>query len=525
MSAFCAIFFRQGGSPSAELFEPLQPQLEALGPDAKGSFESDGYAIRYAHYATTPEAEQELMPLTDDSSGLVLAGNLRLDNRERLIGQLALRDNGEALLTDGKLALEAYRRWGKDAFARLYGDFSLVIWDSRAQEVICARDCFGVRQLYFSLTEEVLAVSSDLRLLRDLPLLDTPRTGVLMRGSYKWTHTPFRGIQKLPQAHWLAVDPSRDETRRYWEPVRNPSRCGTLEEWQEHLEALTVTAVERRLRTSRKVGVHLSGGLDSSLVAALAQRTLRQKGETLHAFSACPSPAGQVLKGDDERILIEKVARDNNIPCHYCSIGPENLETLRSLAVTTLVEFDEFAIHARARELGVGVLLSGIGGDEGLTYNGRGALLELLRNGELRAAWSSLKIRKDPIGSFRREVMLRRQRLQRSKYHLENCSQQRYIQFMQCWFSFRTECWDHQFPGQPIEYRHPLLDRELVEAVLRVPLAWVAGELVWSRFVRALLPDDYPSRRLKRDLARSANLDFNRDQLWLKGIVSASGRN
>ncbi len=525
MSGFCAVFLRRGGLPSPGLFEPLQAQLESLGPDGTGAFDTDSYAVRYAHYATTPEAEHELMPLRDDSSGLVLVGSLRLDRRERLIRQLALRAEAGAVLTDGKLVLEAYRRWGKDAFARLHGDFSLVIWDPRARELVCARDCFGVRQLYFSLTEEVLAVSSDLRLLRDLPLLDTPRTGVLVQGSYKWTHTAFSGIQKLPQAHWMMVSPTLDQSSRYWEPVRTPSRCGTLEEWQEHLETLTLKAVENCLRTTRKVGVHLSGGLDSSLVAVLAQRRLQQRGEGLQAFSACPAP-GPRLEGDDERILIENVARANAIDCHYCTIGFEDLESLRKQAVTTLMEFDEYAIHSRARQLGVGVMLSGIGGDEGLTYNGRGALLELLRKGEFRAAWASLKIRPDPLRAFRREVVLRQQRMKRSRYHLENCSEQRYAQFSQCWFTFRTECWDHQFPGPPIEYRHPLLDRELVEASLRVPLAWVAGELVWSRFVRACLPEDYPLRRLKRDLARSANMNSNRDRLWLKGIIlSNSGRN
>lgn len=239
-------------------------QTVACGPNWRLAFQS---------WWTTPEEVGELQPLHDRRTGAYFAFDGRLDNREKLERALGLASGSP--MTDAGIALAAYERWGEESFARFVGPFALVIVEENGGRVVCARDHLGERTLVYAHREQAFVVASEeCALLAHPSIRDQLNERTLAR--YLAVLPPVEGetffadIAELPAAHFLVSDQAGVRVRRYWEPDLSPLKVRNegeaVEEWQARLRQ----AVRGCLRSTSPVAVLMSGGLDSTSVAALA---------------------------------------------------------------------------------------------------------------------------------------------------------------------------------------------------------------------------------------------------------------
>ncbi len=171
---------------------------------------------------------------------------------------------------------EAYETWGEDCVDHLTGDFAFAIWDSRKQKLFCARDHFGVKPFFYAQVSGGFIFSDALNDLREHPevsdeLNETAIGDYLLFGvNQDLSSTTFRDIHRLPPAHRLSVSNGSIAVRRYWEPsVSEEIRFRDDRSYVQRFLELLSQVVRDRVGTDR-VSVLMSGGLDSTSVAAVA---------------------------------------------------------------------------------------------------------------------------------------------------------------------------------------------------------------------------------------------------------------
>lgn len=308
----------RGGRPAGRApVERLLAGLGHRGPDGCDVALAGPVALAHLHFWTTPEEVGERQPVADARGTLRVALDGRLDNRDELVEALARPDLGGA--SDALLVLETYRAWGAECFRRLAGPFAVVVVDLAARRLVCARDPVGDRTLAWHCDRERLLVASEpWALTRDPGVSADPDLSSLARffgveppGEGR---TYFAEVSELPPGHLLLLDldGGRDDggprIERYWswrDRGLDPPRSDR--EAVERFRSAVETAVVSRLRTVSAPAVLMSGGLDSTSVAAWAARDLRRRGASplrtvSWVFDETP--------GADERPYLDVMARE-----------------------------------------------------------------------------------------------------------------------------------------------------------------------------------------------------------------------
>ncbi len=345
MSRRLAGIFDPGGSADAS-----QP-ARALDLDRAGRFESGGLALAYSGPPAAGPA-----PLCLFDGHLDNAGFLR---RELGRGDDAGEESVEALLA------AAYRRWGAGLPERLRGDFALLIWDGEREAGLLARDQLGVRPLFVHERGGVLRFAGELRdLLALLPATPPPdRAGVahwIALSSRPGTATLYQGVRRLGPGELLRFGRDGAVAHRYWEPRFCEPLSLPAGQLAKRVLAGLETAVERRLGAAGRAGVLMSGGLDSSSIAALA-------GDRAAACSGV-FPEHQAA---DEAELIEQLRGELGLSGLVAEVRPGGLlaSALEYLAAwrAPLLGWGDFwtlPLLRAAAARGVGTVLDGDGGDE-----------------------------------------------------------------------------------------------------------------------------------------------------------------
>ena len=342
----------------------------------------------------------ECLPRGEGAAGLAVTASARLDDREALCAALAVPHPERRGLSDGALILRAYRRWGFECPHHLLGDYAFAVWDAEHRTLFCARDHIGARPLYYCATANRIVFASDVNAVLAAPgvsdALDESATATwLARPDWQFgARTFFRAIRRLPPGHLLAVGSGPARVARWWRPENAPSVSpGDDDSVADAFLALYAQAVEDRVRVPHPVGVHLSGGLDSSSVAVLAARALQRMGQPAPRFFSWHPPPGDDAHNTAEHALIEAVSRQENLPVFYCPPSTSDVVAFLRRDVTRHANSheNEWPVQRCAAGQGVRVLLSGWGGDEGVSFNGRGYFPELLRSGRFGTLWRQVR--------------------------------------------------------------------------------------------------------------------------------------
>ena len=194
--------------------------------------------------------------------------------------------------SDTEVLLAAYEQWGVHALARFTGMFAFAILDTHKRTLLLARDCFGIKPLYYHMSSGYFAFASELTTIFQMVdvrrqvdphnLLLYLRHGLSDQGS----STLLDGFHQLPAAHYLELsidNPSGAKPVCYWDPVLEPARLISFNEAAEQLRTIFLDSISLHLRSDVPVGAALSGGIDSSSIVAC----MRKVAPTLeiHAFS------------------------------------------------------------------------------------------------------------------------------------------------------------------------------------------------------------------------------------------------
>lgn len=309
-----------------------------------------------------------------------------LDNATALASDLGLPESSEPELVLGT----AYRRWGDAALERLRGDFSILIWDRRERRGVMACDQFGARSIFLHSVGRRLYFASDLQpLLGLLPTQPGPdHAGVaeyLAIHSLTRACTMYEGVRQLPPAHAIRLEDPAWTSFRYWAPSYRGVIQASPDELVEEIRRTMSAAVKRRLSSHGLTAVTMSGGMDSTTVAALAQElapgNLRSYSTTMPDFP-----------DEDESFWIERMKEFTGIsvrtfptrPRGIVAAGLRNLRA-RALPAVSTTDFIREPLMAAAASDGATILLGGDGGDE--VFGTRDELIaDRVRQGRLVSA-------------------------------------------------------------------------------------------------------------------------------------------
>jgi len=289
VSGFVAVVERRAECALAPLIERLTATLAFRGPDGTGTRVVAPAALGETLLAADGPAP--CGPHTIDGCAW-LAGDVRIDAQADLRAALgAAGERPAANVPDATLVLHAYRAWGDGLAAHLLGDFSFAIWDVERATLVCARDAFGVKPLYYAAIggtfvcsntlETVLAHGAVGGRLHEPALVDFLRTGF----NEDLATTTYADVHRLPPAHTLVLGDCAAPpiVRRHWSfPSPAPIRYQRADDYPERFADLLGAAVADRVRGER-AGILLSGGLDSTAIAALARR--ERPRALLHAWT------------------------------------------------------------------------------------------------------------------------------------------------------------------------------------------------------------------------------------------------
>lgn len=245
-----------------------------------------------------PEDVFDRQPIVTEE--MVFVAQARIDNRDDVLGALGEPRDRWPILADSDVLHLAFRRWGEACLLRVTGDFSFAAWRRDSGEVVAGVDAGGAARLYYTAAGGRLIASSQLGALLAFPqtarALDVRALGLLAAPKIEPGATPYKEIRALIGGHVLSWSRGALETRRWWLPDTSPRlRYRDCRDYvldaREHFER----AVVARLRAVGGVATTLSGGLDSTLVAATAAQQLQRTGGTLDAYTSVPKPGAAKL--------------------------------------------------------------------------------------------------------------------------------------------------------------------------------------------------------------------------------------
>jgi asparagine synthase (glutamine-hydrolysing) len=319
VSGFGGLVRLDGAPVDDTVLAAMADELSCCGPDGSGTWSDGPAGLTHALLSFSADSPDEPQPATLDGRRRLVA-DARLDGRAELAREL--RSHGiEARpeTADAELLLHAYAVWGERCPEHLLGDFAFAIWDPERRSLFCARDHFGVVPFYYSETADAFLFANVLRALRRHPgvseTLDERAIGdfLLFGLNLDPATTSFADIRSLPPGHSLVLDERGLRIRRYWEPdtapptLRLPSQRDYVDRFRETFDR----AVADRLRTT-SVATHLSGGMDSTSIAASAREVLAARGESfdLRAYTI----VYERLVDEEEGHYAALVARRLGIP-------------------------------------------------------------------------------------------------------------------------------------------------------------------------------------------------------------------
>lgn len=403
MSGIFGLLERDDSSVQPSDFQRMAASLEACGPHRLTDLETGPIRMGHLLLDRGPAVREPCRVLYDRETDCCLAGDLRLDNQAEVAALLGVDQQLSRTLSDSSLVLKAYERWGADCAGHLLGDFAFALWDGKIRRLLLARDHFGIRPLFYASVGTSFYFASTLPGLLALPQVPRELNELIVARYLVYPcdsagPTFYGSIQSLTPAHSLLVDTDGGTGLvSYWEP--DPQARIQVDDDQECAEGFAEIlreAVRSRIDTKSRVGVLVSGGLDSSTITAMAEKILENQPLAGFGYAAEPdAPAARF----DERAHLEVLHRHiPGLDLRYVTAGGISpldsvepaFEALRA-PVRGGLNYAHRRLLQEAQLAECGVLLSGGGGDEVASAKCSAYLPELLRSLSLRALRRELK--------------------------------------------------------------------------------------------------------------------------------------
>lgn len=276
---------REGAAPSEPVLRQMLGMIRHRGPDSFGIFIGDRVGLGSARLSIIDLAGGQ-QPIGNEDGSCWIVFNGEIFNHPELRAELERKGHRFATRTDTEVIVHLYEEEGLELVKRLNGQFAFALWDARKQRLFLARDRVGVRPLFYAEAGGKLIFASEIKsLLSEGTVPARLDPGALSEVFTYWsTLTPgsaFLGVREISPGHGMVVEGGTLRSFRYWRAdFDREERSVDAGEAEEILLALLEDATRIRLRADVPVGAYLSGGLDSSLIAALARHRVASKLET-----------------------------------------------------------------------------------------------------------------------------------------------------------------------------------------------------------------------------------------------------
>jgi len=551
MSGIAGVIHLDGGPVDVLALHRMGEALALRGPDGVSYWHSGPVGFAHAQFWTTPESLHEQQPLCSPDGRLWLTFDGRIDNREEILQ--SLRSHGVTPFdhTDPGLILAAYRLWETECLQRIVGDFAFALWDQRDRKLWCARDPIGIRPFFYVHARKCFLFASDIQSLLTHPAVTLAiNEGVVAEylafALSSRDETLYRDIQRLPSSSTLSLTCDGDlRLTSWWRPDFSSICYRSDAEYAEHFTHLLEQSVSARMRVHGGWGCQLSGGLDSSTVAATAQTLLDRAGAGLRVQTFSTVAPGRPW---DESDYVGDTAAFCNLETHCLPPVHVGLSFYREEAARYR-EFPGFpnaaplfaGVYRAARDRSVRVLLAGHGGNHLLEgdlshladFAMQGSLVQLARVGrndwEIYGGvgnWYAFVIRKTLLNlapmklrawrtgqNLIREIPLSAGYIRRTQLadRIQACprpdvsdfdswAQRSIFHKLQDGEMLRAqEIMDRICSRHGIEERHPFLDRRVVEFCLRIPEDQRQRGTFWKWVIRIAMRNKLPASVLQRN--------------------------
>jgi len=367
MCGIAGIVSRKIDSDQKKSVERMLGALIHRGPDGQGEFHNEHVSMGMRRLSII-DLEGGWQPLYNEDKSLILIMNGEIYNYIELTDVLKKRGHTFSTHSDGEVILHLYEEEKEDCLRQLRGMFAFALVDKKRKCIFIARDRMGEKPLYLHQTDNALYFSSEMKSLLSAGGIPFELDPAAVNDYFHYQYVPepkttLKTVRKLPRAHYLTIGLSdwRIEEHKYWDME---SAVPVEGDPTELVRAELDKICELLIRSDVPVGVALSGGLDSSAIAALAAK--KYPG-TMHAFSV--GYPGR--PPNDERNNAKALADILNMPFHEIELETtdlvKNFEKMnfhRDDPIADISGFGYYSVNMAAREQGIPVLLQGQGGDE-----------------------------------------------------------------------------------------------------------------------------------------------------------------
>ena len=361
MCGICGLWDPKGANP--RLLRRMAAELAHRGPDEEGYF-CEGPAGLGSQRLAIIDLATGTQPIASEDGGVIVVQNGEIYNYVELRERLETAGHRFSTHSDTEVIAHLYEDREEDFTGELRGMFAIAVWDRRRGRLVLARDRLGIKPLLYGWRDGAFAFSSEMRsLLRALPAAAPDREALGRFFALMYAagdRTAVAGVRRLPPACRAVLEDGRLQISRYWEEPRPSARRVSLPEAAKEVREGVIESVRLRLRADVPVGLFLSGGVDSSCVAA-AVASLRSDAVAFTADFDDPRYS--------ERRYAEAVAAKLGLRHEVLSVGRAEVRLLPRLVAAFGEPFaDSSAIPtwlvARAARRHVKVVLAGDGGDE-----------------------------------------------------------------------------------------------------------------------------------------------------------------
>lgn len=269
---------------SEAVLHSMCERMKHRGPDSEGLWTDETVALGMRRLSVIDLHTGE-QPVYSEDKSIVVMMNGELYNFREVRADLEKRGHKFETQTDTEILPHLYEEYGEAMLEHINGMFAFALWDKRKQKLLIARDKFGEKPLYYGVFDGKLIFASEPKVLLANSSVKSEINLDSLRQYLSFDYVPapnsiFEGISKLPAAHFLTVEKGEIKTRRYWNLTWEKKETKSLESSAEELRELLADAVRMRLVADVPLGILLSGGVDSSTVAAFATQFSTEKVKT-----------------------------------------------------------------------------------------------------------------------------------------------------------------------------------------------------------------------------------------------------
>lgn len=285
------VSFKKNLKTMKATLEKMTATLSRRGPDQYGFYYSTHALLGHRRLTVVdPTGGSQPMEKTLEGRRYVIVYNGELYNTEDLRTTLKSRGFNFNSYSDTEVLLTSYIAWGPECVKYINGIYAFGVWDEKEETFFLARDPLGVKPLYYIVKDDTLIFGSELKALLANPSVEPviDENGICeimgLGPAHSLHNGIFKNIYQLPPAFSLLYTKDGIKTEEFWKLEDKPHEENELDS-QEHVRSLLLDAIERQLGADVPVCTFLSGGLDSSIISAVAANEFKNAGQTLHTFS------------------------------------------------------------------------------------------------------------------------------------------------------------------------------------------------------------------------------------------------